>query len=87
MPAPASQQFLEALKISYKNQGFVKKVVSSESGDLVPSQPLELTPEGLKQCQAISDAMASVWKTWQAAQAVSIPTTSSAGSPSAGILP
>ncbi len=86
MPAPTSQQFLAALKIAFINQGLVKRVVSEQSGALVPSVPPELTPEGLKLAQATADAISSVLTTWQATQVVTIPVTSTAGSPSTGAL-
>lgn len=87
MAAPISQQFSAALKASFITQGFVLRVVDANSGELVPAVPPQLTPEGAKMVQAISDAMASVWLTWQGSQVVDIPVTSAEGSPSIGNLP
>ncbi len=87
MPAPSSQMFREALKNAYISNGLVDKIIDPLTKKLVNRTPAQIPPAAQKQINAIADAMAQVFITWQAAQVVEIPITSAPGSPSFGRLP
>jgi hypothetical protein len=86
MPAPTPAVLELALTNAYLSQGFVQQVVDPVSGNLVPSVPPVLPAALQKQVQAIAQALALVWATWETDTVVSIPETSPEGSPSVGVL-
>ncbi len=86
MPAPTPAQIELVLTQALINQGFVKRVKDPESGALVPAQPLKLPELKAKEVTAMAQALSLVWSTWQTATVVTIPITSTAGTPSAGVI-
>jgi len=79
MPAPSPTQIQNFLTTALLAKGFTKK--SYVNGALVVD-PSKLPDKLAELVSGISNGLSQNWASWQAAQVVTIPVTSSAGSPS-----
>jgi hypothetical protein len=84
MPAPASATIQATLKQAFLAKGFTKKTYVNGA---VVSDPTTL-PDALQTLiEAFANGDAAWFATWQGAQSVLIPATSTSGTPSVGNLP
>lgn len=83
MPAPTATLIEQSLTNALLQAGYYKKVYQNDEITIDQSQ---LPDELQKLVKAQSIGLAVMWAQWQAAQTVTIPVTSPAGSPSTGKL-
>ena len=84
MPAPTEASLEKFLTDALLEQGF-GKMLYNPAGIPIPVVPPELPDAMQKLVKAQARGISAQWRAWQATQIVTIPITSSPGSPSIGV--